>query len=441
MTITLNLKPQRNALLSGYDNEFYGLLELKHSSQIQESVPSKSLNLSIVLDRSGSMSGQPLFEAKQAAIMMVNKMRPSDQISVVAYDDRADLIVPTTLCQNKEGIITAIQNIYEGGMTNLHKGWLMGAEQVALKKDIKSINRVLLLSDGNANEGLTDVNELKNHCSRLADTSITTSTYGLGSSFNEELMINMAGAGLGHSYYGQTSNDLMDPFNEEFETLLNTVATDLQVISEYPNYVHLELMNNYNVMESNSNLLKFKMPDLAENGEAWALFKIKINQENVQNAKLEVLRCNLSFKNNNGEVVNKGPVKITLDPVNQNAFSQIAEDEKVRLRITEINVARFQERAREAARTGDWALTEFFINEARREAKDNEWLNSVIDRLETYAKDRQSENFSKEALYSSEKMNKRLVSDDELNMNYSLDLESSKNAYLRRKVERGKRFE
>ena len=115
-------------------------------------------------------------------------------------------------------------------------------------------------------------------------------------------------------------------------------------------------------------------------------------------------------------------------------------DEKVRLRITEINVARFQDRAREAARVGDWALTEFFIREARREAKGNEWLNSVIDRLEVYAKDRQRQNFSKEALYSSDKMNKRLVSDDEINMNYSIDLESSKNAYLRRKVERGKRF-
>ena len=127
------------------------------------------------------------------------------------------------------------------------------------------------------------------------------------------------------------------------------------------------------------------MPDLAENGEAWALFKIKVDQENVQNEGLEVLRCNLSYKNVNGEVVNKGPVKIVLEPVNQNAFSQIAEDEKVRLRITEINVARFQERAREAARSGDWALTDFFINEARREAKGNEWLNSVIDRLEVYA--------------------------------------------------------
>ena len=94
---------------------------------------------------------------------------------------------------------------------------------------------------------------------------------------NEELMISMAGAGLGHSYYGQTSIDLMDPFNEEFETLLNTVATDLQVISEYPNFVGLELMNNYNVVENNPSRLRFKMPDLAENGEAWALFKININ--------------------------------------------------------------------------------------------------------------------------------------------------------------------
>ena len=131
-------------------------------------------------------------------------------------------------------IINAINNIYEGGMTNIHKGWILGAEQVALKKSIKSINRVLLLSDGNANEGITDTQVLKEQCSRLADTSITTSTYGLGNSFNEELMISMASAGQGHSYYGQTSEDLMDPFNEEFETLLNTVATDIKVVAESP---------------------------------------------------------------------------------------------------------------------------------------------------------------------------------------------------------------
>ena len=67
---------------------------------------------------------------------------------------------------------------------------------------------------------------------KLAETNVTTSTYGLGYQFNEELMVSMAGSGLGHSYYGQTSNDLMDPFTEEFETLVNTVASQIKVKSE-----------------------------------------------------------------------------------------------------------------------------------------------------------------------------------------------------------------
>ena len=72
-----------------------------------------------------------------------------------------------------------------------------------------------------------------------------------------------------------------------------------------------------------------------------------------------VLRCNVSYRGLDGNIVEKGPVKIELDPVNENAFSQIAEDEKVKLRITEINVARYQDRAREAARVGDWASVAF----------------------------------------------------------------------------------
>ena len=106
MSITLKLKPQRNAILQGFNNEFYALLEFKH--KIEEAIIEKSLNISIVLDKSGSMSGRPLSEAKRAAIMMVNKLRPTDQISVVAYDDTVDLIVPTTSCEDKTRVINAI---------------------------------------------------------------------------------------------------------------------------------------------------------------------------------------------------------------------------------------------------------------------------------------------------------------------------------------------
>ena len=227
MTLNLKLTPQRNALLKGFDNEFYALLQIDEDNSDNNGTK-KNLNLSIVLDKSGSMAGQPFEEAKKAAVMIVEKLRSSDSISVVAYDEQTELVVPSTECLDKTNIIRAINSIQVGGATNLHGGWLMGAEQVALKKSNKSINRVLLLSDGNANAGLIIPTDISRQCSRLSETD-TTSTYGLGYDFNEELMVKMANSGLGQSYYGQTSQDLMDPFNEEFQTLINTVAAELKV--------------------------------------------------------------------------------------------------------------------------------------------------------------------------------------------------------------------
>jgi len=435
MTMDLKLTPQRNALLKGFDNEFYALLQLFEQNNIEKTHNKKKLNISIVLDRSRSMSGQPFEEAKNAAIMIIQKLRTNDQISIVAYDNTVQLVVPSTVCKDKSNIINAINNITIGGMTNLHGGWLMGAEQVAFKKTDDSLNRVLLLSDGNANEGLTDQNDISKQCSQLSETGITTSTYGLGTEFNEELMVRMANSGLGHSYYGQTSKDLMDPFNEEFQTLLNTVATDIKVKEEHPNYISVELMNNY---QQNDQI--FRMPDLAEDGEGWALFKINIKCQEILDKKIEVMRCNVSYKDLDGKIINKGPVKLILDPVNANAFEMIAEDEKIRLRVSEILVAKIQEKARVAAKLGDWKTVNNLLEEAREEAKDNEWLNAVINSIEVYAKERKEQQFTKETMYSSEKMQKRLVSKDEINMSYNFDIEDQKASYLRRKIERGRKF-
>ena len=435
MTINLKLTPQRNALLKGFDNEFYALLQLIDNNENQENSSKKNLNLSIVLDKSASMSGQPFEEAKKAAIMIIQKLRPSDSISVVAYDDNVDLVVPSIECVDKINIIRAINSIQVAGATNLHGGWLMGAEQVALKKSNKSINRVLLLSDGNANSGLMSPVDISRQCSQLSETGITTSTYGLGHDFNEDLMVKIANSGLGHSYYGQTSQDLMDPFNEEFQTLINTVATEIKVKEEYPNYINVQLMNNYQRTDD-----VFRLPDLAEGGEGWALFKININQSNISDQKIEVLRCNISYRDTEGNIKNKGPVKIIIEPVNANAFEMVDEDKKVRLRISEILVAKIQERARVAAQQGDWNTVTHLLEEAKKEANGNEWLNSVINSIEVYAQNKQQQQFTKEAMYSSEKMQKRMVSNDELNMSYNYDVENEKASYLRRKIERGKRF-
>ena len=221
--IDLIITPEINALCNNKDNELNVLVQARAKDDYQFIKKRKNLNLAIVIDRSGSMNGQPLEEAKKSAIMLVEKLAQTDRISIIAYDNYPQIIVPSTLCHNKRFIIGEISRIDVGGSTNLHGGWLLGAEEVAKYKNNKSINRVLLLSDGNANQGVCDPFEIFRQVDKLSETGISTSTYGLGHHFNEELMIGMANNGKGQGY--ETAEDLVDPFEEEFELLANTIAT------------------------------------------------------------------------------------------------------------------------------------------------------------------------------------------------------------------------
>ena len=430
------LAAQRPALLKGFDNEFHILAKLKAPEQPEDTRERKPLNLSIVIDRSGSMSGQPLEEAKKCASMIVNSLKGTDRISVITYDDNADIIVSSTKAVHKTEILRAIERIRSGGMTDLHSGWLLAAEQVARYKTENSINRVLLLSDGMANTGLTDQYEINSQCSELAETGVTTSTYGLGEHFNERLMVEMGRAGRGQSYYGQKVEDLEDPFREEFDLLSNTIASKLEIFVEYPDFVKLELLNNYNGRDP-----LWKMPDLAYGGEAWALFKLTIKEGDLQRSgRVDILRSHISYEDINGERVQTPIRSIRLRPVNENAFGALVEDPVIRTRIEEVRAASLQDVAREAADRGDWGAVEVAIKQAEEEAIDNAWIRENLKSLRRYAAIRERNAFSKEAMYSADKFRSRLSSSIENSRDYSVDEENIKPMYLRRKEERGKRM-
>ena len=440
--INTELKPQRPALIEGYNNELYALFKAtpqEMSGATNRIVP---LNISIVIDRSGSMGGLPIREAKKSAEFIVNKLRATDTISIVAYDNYASVVVPAQMCQDKHSIINAIRSITVGGATDLHAGWVVGAEQVSLNQSPNSLNRIMLLSDGNANAGEISTHVIATRCGQLAEQGIVTSTYGLGYSFNEDLMINMARAGLGQSYYGETADDLLDPFQEEFSLLINTVAWNLKIRAQSPDYVELEIMNKLKPVRGSHD--SWHLPDLAEGGDAWALFKLKVQDVPNQQGKLEVLRCNLSFDATiNGETVTKleGPLILSLDRVSPSAFSAIAEDEEVKKRCEEVIIANLQDRAREASLMGDWITVEEILLEGKNLAANNEWLQQSISDLENFARERKTAEFSKSAMYSSDKLHRRLSSKLELDEpSYSRDFEIQKKEYLRRKVSRGKKM-
>ena len=135
-----------------------------------------------------------------------------------------------------------------------------------------------------------------------------------------------------------------------------------------------------------------------------------------------------------------GHLKLVLNPLAPNTFAAVAEDEKVRRRVGELLVAYYQREAGGAARIGDWPRVERIVAAAKLASRDNEWVQQSLVELEKYAHQKQRQQFAKEARYSANRMSKRMVASDEMDLNYSLDIEAEKAAYLRRKTERGKRL-
>ena len=153
------------------------------------------LNLALVIDRSGSMAGEKLAYVKQAACHVLGLLDARDYLAIYAFDDKVRRVAssnPLTL-ERRDDLRRRLQQLDSGGMTNLFDGWLAGAEAVAMHLREEAINRVLLLSDGQANRGKTDLEELAHHTEELYRRGVSTSTFGVGLDYNERLLEAMGG--------------------------------------------------------------------------------------------------------------------------------------------------------------------------------------------------------------------------------------------------------
>src|SRR5262249_23567619 len=150
------------------------------------------INLGIVLDRSGSMAaGQKIEHAREAAIFAISHLLPTDQVSLTIYDDEIETIAPSALVVDKPRLIEQIRAITPRSGTALHGGWTAGAQQVLQSIDWDGLNRVLLLSDGLANVGLTDPNTIRGEVRAMAGRGVSTSTIGVGKDYDENLLETM----------------------------------------------------------------------------------------------------------------------------------------------------------------------------------------------------------------------------------------------------------
>ena len=182
------------------------------------------VNLAIVLDRSGSMAGEKIEKAKEAAIEALNRLSEKDLFSLVIYDDHVESIVPAQSAGHRDWIISRIREIRPGGSTALFGGVSQGASEVRKNLSREYVNRIVLLSDGLANVGPSNPSDLARLGVALAKEGISVSTVGVGTDYNEDLMTKLSQNSDGNAYFVEASSDLPRIFASELGDVLSVVA-------------------------------------------------------------------------------------------------------------------------------------------------------------------------------------------------------------------------
>jgi Ca-activated chloride channel family protein len=238
-----------------------------------EARPRPPLNLALVIDRSGSMSGTQLSYARKAARFLAGELTERDRLAIVTFDDEVEVLVPSQPVSNPQLFINAINTIDCGGTTALFDGWLAGAMQVANHLDPAALNRVLLLSDGGANVGVVDSTEIASKVAGLSQRGISTSAFGLGSGFDEDLMGAMAGAGDGTLAHIESPAQLADLYASELDGLVRTLGKKVSLgIRAKRDVQLLDVINDFKL----SNAGNWQLPNLRHGQELTIAVRFKL---------------------------------------------------------------------------------------------------------------------------------------------------------------------
>ena len=237
----------------------------------------RPLNVSLVLDRSGSMRGRKMADAKEAARRMVRLLEPGDVVSVISYSDdvRVDWPARRFVVRDEARLLRVIDRLRAGGSTFLEGGMRAGAEQVEKYLDDRRVSRVVLVSDGNANVGVRSGRALENIARRIASAGIATTTVGLGLDYNEDTMTAIADGGSGNYYYVRESEALGSTFRDELRAMMATAARRIMVRIRPRKGVRVIAVHGYEAERDGDDLL-VPLPDLGERAERSLLVELSV---------------------------------------------------------------------------------------------------------------------------------------------------------------------
>jgi Ca-activated chloride channel family protein len=239
------------------------------------------VNVSLVLDRSGSMGDERKFTlAREAVHQALGLLRSDDCFSLVVYDDEVDVLAPSALATAaaKARALDGLESVGPRGATNLGAGWLRGCEQVAdhlVRED--SVSRCLLLTDGLANRGIQNRRELAVHAAELQRRGVSTSTFGVGADFDERLLRDMAIEGGGNFYFIEGAAQIPRMLTSELGEALDVTVRGAALEFTLPRNADAELVSRFRYSRAHGdNEVRIDLGDLVSEQELSIVMKVTL---------------------------------------------------------------------------------------------------------------------------------------------------------------------
>lgn len=250
------------------------------------------LNLSFVLDKSGSMAGhERMDQLKESMYAFIEQLRPSDMVSLVTFEDFETVVIPAQkIGANKERLNHSIYMIEANGGTNIFKGLMEGYKQVNQMMRPNYTNRVILLTDG---YGVTPPADILKGQKPYTDKGIQCSAVGVGEYYNVALLQLLASGGL-IEHVGESS-DMKKVFLEELASVLYPVAEDVTVTVEFPARLKYKQLYGYPLKEKSNNRLKLKLKNFYSGLSQLALLRFELENPDPSLEK-EPVKIKMRYK-------------------------------------------------------------------------------------------------------------------------------------------------
>jgi len=319
-SIQMEVKPAQRVILAGEQQSLYVLItfqarELSASQQQQR----PQLNLGLVLDRSGSMESHDKLEyTKVASCLLVDMLQPQDRLAVVEYDEEITVLWPSTPVEAPLMIKGLIRGLSPRGGTNLMGGLEAGVEQVREHLSSAGIHRVLLLSDGLANQGVTRPQAILHRVQEFRRQGITVTTLGVGLDYNEDLMQMIAKHAAGRYYYIENPAQMSRIFQQEMEFIFQTIARDVQLVYSPRGTASQEVeVIGYPAEQRDNGALEITLEDFYAGESRSMLLHLQVTADQGSLASLGDIKLSY-FDLESGEEIQENvllPVAISHDPL------------------------------------------------------------------------------------------------------------------------------